>query len=422
MSRTLCPSFSLALSVASAGADAGVATAPTGRPNLLVILVDDRGYGDLSSYGATDLQTPNIDVLVANGMRFDRFYANCPVCSPTRAALLTGCYPDYVGVPGAIRTHSDNNWGYLDPNVTLLPAVLKRAGYHTAIIGKWHLGLQPPKIPTRPGFDLFRGFPADRMDNYYTHRRHGINYMRPNECQADPKGHATELFTQWAYEYIEERARDGRPFFLYLAYSGSHTAIQPPKQRLEKVLKREKNIEPKRAKLVALIEHLDHGVGQVVVTLKRTDLYNRTLTIFTSDNGGQLAIGANSGSLRAGKGDIYAGVTRVPACPVWPGHIQPGSRTDYIALTMDIYPTVAEAAGIRPPGGINGLCCRSCFMATCPLKNDSCSGTGAKEADAAKGSLFAQHGSESGNWFTTARSHRWSFTTAEATHSNRLAP
>ncbi|NQT00763.1 MAG: sulfatase-like hydrolase/transferase, partial [Planctomycetes bacterium] len=123
------------------------------RPNIIMILVDDLGYGDLSSYGAKDMQTPNIDKLIASGMRFDNFYANCPVCSPTRASLLTGRYPDLVGVPGVIRTHLTNNWGYLAPQAVLLPKVLKPAGYHTAIVGKWHLGLESPNTPNERGFD-----------------------------------------------------------------------------------------------------------------------------------------------------------------------------------------------------------------------------------------------------------------------------
>ncbi len=119
----------------------------TDKPNILIILVDDLGYGDLSSYGAKDLKSPNIDSLMSNGMRFDSFYANCPVCSPTRAALLSGTYPDIAGVPGVIRTHSQNNWGWLSPHVKLLPKTLKDTGYHTSIIGKWHLGLEEPKTP-----------------------------------------------------------------------------------------------------------------------------------------------------------------------------------------------------------------------------------------------------------------------------------
>ncbi|MBC8875002.1 MAG: sulfatase-like hydrolase/transferase [Planctomycetes bacterium] len=117
------------------------------KPNILMVLVDDLGFGDLSSYGATDLQSPGIDELVGSGIRFDNFYANCPVCSPTLASLLTGRYQELVGVPGVIRTHDDNNWGYLAPDAVFLPEVLKRAGYHTAIVEKWHLGLEEPNRP-----------------------------------------------------------------------------------------------------------------------------------------------------------------------------------------------------------------------------------------------------------------------------------
>jgi arylsulfatase A-like enzyme len=199
-----------AVALALPGGPAWAGRSSSGRPNVLVILVDDLGYGDLSSYGATDLQTPNIDGLVTSGMRFESFYANCPVCSPTRAALLTGRYPDLVGVPGVIRTHITDNWGYLFPQAILLSQVLKRAGYHTAIVGKWHLGLAAPNTPNERGFDHFHGFLGDMMDDYYNHRRHGFNYMRLDEKEIDPEGHATDLFTQWAIDYLRERAGENR--------------------------------------------------------------------------------------------------------------------------------------------------------------------------------------------------------------------
>lgn len=140
------------------------------RPNMIVILVDDLGFGDLSSQGASDLRTPHIDRLMAHGMRLDQFYANCPVCSPTRASLLSGCYPDRVGVPGVIRTHAQDSWGYLDPTAHLLPELLHEAGYHTALVGKWHLGLESPNTPNERGFDTFHGFLGDMMDDYYNHQ------------------------------------------------------------------------------------------------------------------------------------------------------------------------------------------------------------------------------------------------------------
>ena len=222
-----------ALALARTGA---AADAVGGRPNILVILADDLGCGDLSSYGATDLKSPNIDGLVAAGMRFDSFYANCPVCSPTRAALMTGRYPDLVGVPGVIRTHITNNWGYLLPQAVLLPQMLKRGGYHTALVGKWHLGLTAPNTPNERGFDHFHGFLGDMMDDYYTHRRHGFNYMRLSDKEIDPEGHATDLFTQWAIDYLRERSRmKEQPFFLYLAYNAPHVPIQPPQEWLDRV-------------------------------------------------------------------------------------------------------------------------------------------------------------------------------------------
>jgi len=324
------------------------------KPNILMILADDLGCGDLSSYGATDLQTPNIDKLVASAIRFDKFYANCPVCSPTRAALLTGRYPDLVGVPGVIRTHVANNWGYLDPRAVLLPQLLKPAGYHTAIVGKWHLGLSSPNKPNERGFDHFHGFLGDMMDDYYSHRRHGFNYMRLDEKDIDPEGHATDLFTQWSIDYIGQRAKSKQPFFLYLAYNAPHAPIQPPEDWLARVKKRQKNIADSRARLVALIEHLDDGIGKVLMVLKETGLSGNTLVVFTSDNGGQISVGANNGPLRAGKGDMYEGGIRVPACAAWPGKIEPGSKSDRVALTMDLFPTICDAAGAKIEHKIDG--------------------------------------------------------------------
>ena len=353
----------------ASGAPAEAAATPGGtqgakRPNIVMILADDLGYGDLSSYGAKDLRTPHVDALVAGGMSFSRFYASCPVCSPTRAALLTGRYPAMVGVPGVIRTSDSSNWGYLSPSVRTLGDLLKSAGYDTAIVGKWHLGLKEPNLPNLRGFDHFEGFLGDMMNDYYTHRRGGINFMRRNAETIDPKGHATDLFSQWSCDYIRGRkatdadadadANAKKPFFLYLAYNAPHTPIQPPEDWLEKVRQREPDISETRAKLVALIEHMDDGIGKVIAAIKDAGLAENTLVVFTSDNGGDIGPGARNGPVRAGKGTMYEGGLRVPACAVWPGHIPPGSRTDRVALTMDLMPTLLRAAGAAPPEGIEG--------------------------------------------------------------------
>ena len=325
------------------------------RPNILMILTDDQGWGDVGAYGAEDLRTPAMDALVAAGMRFDNFYANCPVCSPTRAALLSGMVPDKVGVPGVIRTMPENNWGFLDPAAVLLPQPLKAAGYHTAIIGKWHLGLEAPSQPTDHGFDHFHGFLGDMMDDYWTHTRHGRHYMRLGEQDVRPEGHATDVFTKWAVDYIESRAKRDQPWFCYLAYNAPHFPVQPPAEWLARVKAREPGIDPTRAELVAFIEHLDAGIGRVIEALKQTGQADNTLIVFSSDNGGHEGSRANCGPHRGYKQQMFEGGIAVPCCAVWPGRIAAGSRSDLVALSSDLYPTFCEAAGAAVNHAIDGV-------------------------------------------------------------------
>ncbi len=325
------------------------------RPNILLIVADDLGYGDLSSYGAEDMETPAIDGLVEQGARMDHFYANSTVCSPTRAALLTGKYQEMVGVPGVIRTPPHNNWGYLSQDAVLVSDMLRDAGYHTALIGKWHLGLEEENHPNNRGFDYFHGWLGDMMDDYWEHRRHGINYMRHNREEIDPDGHATELFTDWAVDYVHERAEADDPFFLFLSHFAPHFPIQPPEEWLERVKEREPDIDETRAANVALIEHMDHEIGRLMDALEETGLAENTLVVFTSDNGGSLPHGASNGALRGGKQDMYEGGIRVPFAAVWPGVIEPGTQSDTVALTMDLVPTFCEAAGVPIEHDIDGV-------------------------------------------------------------------
>ena len=325
------------------------------RPNILVILVDDLGYGDLACQGSTDLRTPAIDRLFSEGMRFNNFYANCTVCSPSRASLLTGRYPDAVGVPGVIRQNEDDCWGFLDPEAPTIAKTLSGAGYATALIGKWHLGLASPNVPNERGFHYFKGFLGDMMDDYWTHRRGGINWMRENEREIDPEGHATDLFAQWACEYLESRAEVDEPFFLYLAFNAPHDPVQPPPDWLDAVTKREAGIDPKRARLVAFIEHLDARIGDLLETLAKSGLDKETLIVFTSDNGGALRFGANNGPLAGGKGDHLEGGIRVPMAVSWEGRIEAGSSSDNISLLMDLYPTFCQVAGIEPKEKTDGI-------------------------------------------------------------------
>lgn len=332
---------------------AGTTSAQNSRPNIIVILVDDLGFGDLNRYGSDDLLTPNMDSIGDQGARFQNAYSNCPVCSPTRAALLSGRFQDMVGVPGVIRTHLNNSWGYLSPDARLLPEILQQQGYQTACIGKWHLGLEPPNLPNQRGFGHFKGFLGDMMDDYNTHLRHGNNYMRDNDKEIDPEGHATDLFSDWAADYIKQQS-SANPFFLYLAYNAPHAPIQPPQEFVDRYRDRHPNADAKRAKIAGFIEHLDEGVGRVLSALKQSGFEENTLVVFASDNGGRRDLGASNGQWRDNKGTLYEGGIRVPMSAQWPGSIPSGQTTDRIALSMDIMPTVLQAAGIQPPGGIEG--------------------------------------------------------------------
>jgi arylsulfatase A-like enzyme len=325
------------------------------QPNFLVIMVDDLGWGDLSVNGGKDIRTPNIDKLFSDGVTFTNFYSNSTVCSPTRASLMTGCYPDMAGVPGVIRTHETDSWGYLDPDKPTLPGMLKEGGYQTALIGKWHLGLEAPNLPNQRGFDYFKGFLGDMMDNYFNHLRFNINYMRLNDQEIEAEGHATDVFSAWATDYLEDHHQSEKPFFLFLSYNAPHFPIQPPDDWYLKVLAREKGIDSLRAKNVAFVEHLDAGIGQVMKTLKATGLDRNTVVLFTSDNGGHLPSRASNGILRGGKQDMYEGGIKVPTCMVWPGRIEPGSSAPVLGLTMDLVPTFLGMAGVGLKHDVDGI-------------------------------------------------------------------
>ena len=323
-------------------------------PNILFILADDHGYGDISAHHGPHVQTPHIDRIGAEGIRFTRFYANSPVCSPSRAALMTGCYPDRVGVPGVIRTDPGESWGYFDPAARTLPDMLRQAGYHTCHIGKWHLGLEDENHPCARGFDHFRGFLGDMMDDYFTHRREGHNYMRHNYDEIDPEGHATDIFTQWAIDYLHERVGQDAPFFCYLAYNAPHTPIQPLDEWVEKVRTRESGIDDTRARYLGLVEHMDDGIGRVLAALDATGFADKTLVIYASDNGGWIPAGASNVPLRGGKLDMYEGGIRVPCCIRWPGHVEAGRVTDQMGMLMDFFPTCCAIAGADIDHSIDG--------------------------------------------------------------------
>jgi len=318
------------------------------RPNIVFVLVDDLGRNDIgfeSTNPAISPRTPNIDSIFRSGVSFGNFYANSPVCSPTRAALMTGLYPDRAGVPGVIRQNASDSWGHLRRDVATLPELLKSQGYATFMVGKWHLGYEKPHRPVDRGFESFRGFLGDMMDDYFDHRRGGINWMRENESEIDPKGHATDLFSDWAVEAIRSGTVAKRPFFLYLAYNAPHSPIQPPPKLLGKVKSERPSLDDKRAALVALIEHLDAGIGRVLAAVREAGIERDTLVIFTSDNGGQLDLGADNGPWRGTKGETFDGGLRVVCGARWPARIPAGLKSNVLAMMADWYATLAEITG-----------------------------------------------------------------------------
>ena len=336
------------------------------KPNFLIILTDDHGYGDVSAYQKTVVHTPNIDRIGSAGILFTAMRANCTVCSPSRAAMLTGRHADRVGVPGVIRTQAENSWGYFDPKVPTLANELKRAGYHTSLIGKWHLGLTSPNLPNERGFDFFHGFIGDMMDDYYKHSRYGNNYMRRDNEVIETKGHATEIFTDWAIDSFRDR-KSNEPFFMFLAYNAPHYPIQPPKEWLEKINQREPQLSAASARNVAFVEHLDHNIGRLLDALDATGLAKNTILVFAADNGGSIPHAQNNDPWRGGKQDHYDGGLRIPFMVRWPAQIKAGTRSDYPGLLFDIFPSFLELAGAKVPPNIDAVSLAPIFRGE-PLK------------------------------------------------------
>lgn len=320
------------------------------KPNLLIIYTDDQGYGDTSMYGKKGIHTPHIDRIADEGMLFTKMRANCTVCTPSRAALITGIYADRAGAPGVIRNDRGNSWGYLDPKVPTLADELNQLGYHTALVGKWHLGLQEPNTPNGRGFDFFHGFLGDMMNDYYHCKRGGINWLRKDKDVVEPTGqHATDMFTDWAKAYLKGRSgKKDEPFFLYLAYNAPHFPIQPPAEWVKKVRKREPGMSEGRVQAVAFVEHTDAAVGRILAALEEYGLAENTVVAFTSDNGGSQKHFQENDPWRGGKQDHYDGGLKVPFALRWPGVVKAGSQSEYQGLTFDLFPTFIEAAGGTP--------------------------------------------------------------------------
>ncbi len=314
-------------------------------PNIILIMADDLGYGDLGCYGSDSIRTPNLDALAAGGLRFTDYHSNGVVCSPTRAALMTGRYQQRCGVEGVITAKSHRHTG-MPLAETTIAELLKDAGYATALFGKWHLGYQAQFGPIRQGFDTFRGFVSGNVD-YHAHIDQAgyVDWWKDGVLEAET-GYATDLIAQHALQFVE--ANQARPFFLYLPHGAPHSPYQGREDAPLRSAGFKGPLSKGRPEAYGeMIEVMDEGVGAIVERLETLGLTENTLVIFCSDNGAA-ALGSN-GALRGGKGTVWEGGHRVPAIASWPGHIAPGSKTDATAMGMDFFPTFAALAGATAP-------------------------------------------------------------------------
>jgi len=335
---------------AAAMALAGRADADSRPPNIVLVLADDLGYGDIGAYGSRTIRTPHIDRLAREGVRFTDFYVAQAVCSASRAALLTGSYPNRVGILGALFPTARS--GIADQETTLAE-LLKLRGYATAIYGKWHLGHLPPFLPTRHGFDDYLGLPysndmwpgrPDRPEfpPLPLYSKDAVLTLNPDQAQL------TGEYTRRAIAFME--ANRARPFFVYLPHTMPHVPLFASKRFQGR---------SRQGRYGDVVEEIDDAFGQILATLRRLGLERETLVIFASDNGPWLSYGDHAGTagpLREGKGTAFEGGVRVPFVARWPGRIPAGRVTREPAMTIDVLPTIARLVKAPLPSlPIDGL-------------------------------------------------------------------
>ncbi len=358
----ILPRFAILAAVCCTVLPSTPARAAENKPNILYIVADDIGWKDVGFHGSADIKTPNLDQLAANGARLEQFYVQ-PMCTPTRAALMTGRYPFRYGLQ-TIVIPSKGTYGLATDERTL-PEVLKDAGYHTTMVGKWHLGHADRKYwPRQRGFDYHYGAVIGEID-YFTRESHGVlDWQRDNKPVRE-KGYVTQLLGKDAVKVIEGQD-PSQPLFMYLAFTAAHSPYQAPQEYLD----RYKDIadETRRA-YAGQITCMDDEIGKVLAALDKKKMRENTLIIFHSDNGGTRdaffagegkvkKLPCDNGELKAGKGTLYEGGTRVPAFANWPGHIPSGGEVKDLIHVVDMLPTLANLTGAptakcKPLDGIN---------------------------------------------------------------------
>ena len=331
----------------------------SGTPNIVLIVADDLGYGDLGCYGSQTNPTPNIDSLARSGVRFTDFHSSGPMCTPTRVSILTGLYQQRFGptFDGPLAGDTQRRHG-LPHSATTVAEILKQNDYATACFGKWHLGFQPPYLPTNQGFDEFRGLAAGDGDHHSHIDRYGNEDWWHNDKVEMESGYTADLLTKYSIDFIEQH-RD-EPFFLYVPHLAIHFPWQGPNDPPQRVKGQDYRLDkwgiiPDRNNVHRhvneMISAIDRSTGRIVETLERLKLRKQTLVIFTSDNGGYLNYGnqfrniSSNGELRGQKGTLYEGGHRVPLIVSCRGSIEP-AESDALTHSNDLLPTIASFAGL----------------------------------------------------------------------------
>lgn len=351
MTKSIRLSLIALIAIASAGL-VGNESLAQNQPNVIFIMTDDVGYGDLGIYGGTDVQTPNLDQLASQGVRFTDFYANAPNCTPTRTGFMTGRYQQRYGIESPIGPGDPG----LDANGFTLPQLLKDNGYETGLIGKWHLGYEENESPGAHGFDYFFGFRSGFLD-YYQHTGDiGEPDLWENDRAVSVEGYITDLITEHAVDFIEENA--GVPFFLSVQYNAAHWPYQPPDS--PSVARDNANhLQPymedtsTREDYIAMLERADQGVGEIVAAVDRAGAASDTLLIFTNDNGGEWL--SRNLPLFQRKSSVWEGGIRVPALMRWPGVIPEGLVSHQVGITMDLTATILAATETALPDDLEGV-------------------------------------------------------------------
>ena len=349
--------FPLLLAVCVACGFSSTRAATERRPNVVLVITDDAGYGDFGCYGATDVRTPHVDRLAREGVRLTDFYA-APQCTPTRAALLTGRYQQRVRLESALGSSGVSLGLGLPANGRTLPQLLKKHGYATGLVGKWHLGYQARFSPQAHGFDHAFGPISGYIDYYHHVRGDGVPDIFENGRPVAVEGYATDLFTERATRFIEQHA--GHPFFLEVTYTAPHWPFQPPGKpsRAKDNGAFQSAADPPyatRKDYVAMLECADSGLGRIIGTLDRLGLSENTLVIFTNDNGGEWL--SNNAPFFHRKGTVWEGGIRVPAVFRWPGRLPAGRVVTHPGITMDLTRTILAATGaqVPPEAKLDGL-------------------------------------------------------------------